>query len=218
MSQWHTIANLRLDIESAMQGKTWLLLPEGFRETPNGSTYPLPYSREELKILTLIPTYGRKQDTGATYIRRAVKEFKIKSKHRVLQVMNQTNNVENARAALYTSVQSMKMETRKAIAEVHDEARKAVASLSQLFEIGREGIEGQMKAHLEGTQWHGETISAKDFRECFRTVLHGIKGLGLPSEQRASATDAVMQEIAESIKATHEVVALASGNNDETEH
>ena len=50
-------------------------------------------------------------------------------------------------------------------------------------------------------------------------VTQAVKGLGLPSDQRKPATDAIMEELAASLKATREAVALSVVPDEpETEH
>ena len=92
---------------------------------------------------------------------------------------------------------------------------ESIASLTDLFSLARKGIDGQMRAHLDGKEWMGEKINARAFRECFRMVTQTVKGLGLPSEERTRAKSAIMDEVAEALKDTQETVALAPGGDDE---
>ena len=92
-----------------------------------------------------------------------------------------------------------------------------MAGLNDLFALGREGIERQMKAYLAGAEYQGEKIDGEAFRSCFRMVTQAVKGLGLPSDQRDKARDAVMEEVAKSVEATRSAI---SGETEdvETEH
>lgn len=222
----HTVESLRLNIAEATAGRTWLLLPEGFRDQSNGETYPLPTKRTELYKLIVISIPRRKADSGCVYLRRARRTYQS-HKGRIfaspgldestIDIERRGMRVEQAETRLRQHMIRAKAEAEKAVQEVREKAQQAVASLSDLFSLGRKGIEGQMQAHLSGQKWMSEDISAKDFRDCFRMVLQGVKGLGLPSEQRAAATDAVMQEIADSLKDTQESVALQASETDATE-
>lgn len=223
IGEWHTIENLRLNVAEAMNGRTWLLLPESARLTPK--TYPLPTVSEDLqKLLTIQIPHGRR-DSGCIYLRRALKAWRSKGVAKrglgagKLDLEARRNRLAFSEWELKQHMKGIKYRANEAIVEVEKKAQEAIASLSDLFSLGRKGIEGQMQAHLAGQKWMSEDISAKDFRDCFRMVLQGVKGLGLPSEQRAAATDAVMQEIADSLKDTQETVALQpAADATETEH
>ena len=80
----HTVKNLRLDLEAALAGKTWKLLPEGFRAQECGKTYPMPSFRPELqKLITIpIPVHKGDGDCGIIYLGRAIKEWKRRESHR----------------------------------------------------------------------------------------------------------------------------------------
>ena len=211
----HTIENLRLDLEAARAGKTWLLLPEGFRND-HGDTYPLPGKRAELQILVAIPIKPGKRDSGCTYLRRCLEALKQKHDDRRLTQINretQGHKLDRAAAGLQDQASRYKAEMREAVNQVRQEAEKAVAGLNDLFALGREGIEGQMKAYLAGTEYQGERIDGEAFRSCFRMVTQAVKGLGLPSEQRDKARDAVMEEVAKSLEATQSAIAGAQATD-----
>lgn len=233
----YTIKSLRLNLEAAYEGKTWLLLPEGFREQECGTSYPLPSRRSELQKLAgiAIPHYSWKRDCGCLYVRRAIARFKQQQEKvcsATLDVGQRRDQVAKAHYGYTQRMRTLRQEAKKAVDEVREEAAKAVASLSDLFSLGRRGLDGQMRAHLEGEDWphakdctpkkcskdcRAEPINARAFRECFRMVCTAVKGLGLPSDQKKSANDAVMEEIAASLKSTQEVLALAPTNESETD-
>ena len=217
----HTIKSLRLDLEEAMAGRTWLLLPEGFRAAECGLTYPLPSRRLELQKLSGIYIPPNKQDCGCKYIKRAIKAWKSRQRQAtsaVLDVQRRQKSIQQSQWNYNREIKKLKQEAREAVDGVKAEAAQAIASLKDLFALGRRGIDAQMRAHLAGEEWQGEKITARAFRECFRMVTQAVKGLGLPSEQRAKADAAIMEEVAASIKATQETLALAPGTEPETEH
>ena len=89
------------------------------------------------------------------------------------------------------------------------------------------------KAHLDGGVWphhedckpgecskkcKGEAVNGSAFRQCFRMVTQAVKGLGMPSDQKKPAEQAIVEEVAAALKATRETVALAPGSDEETEH
>lgn len=210
----HTIKSLRLDLEAAHAGRTWELLPDGWRDRDDAKNYPLPSRRLELQKLVAIylPHWSKKQDCGCMYIRRAMRKWKKQTQHAqsaTLDVAMRQTSIRKSQEKFNEKLKGLRLEAKKAVDEVREEAIRQIASLSDLFTLGRECIEGQMRAHLDGKEWRGETINARAVRECFRMVTAAVKGLGLPSDQRAPAADAVLAEVAASIKSTREVVALA---------
>jgi len=222
-SATRTVETLRLDVPSALAGKHWLLLPEGFRDQDAAQTYPLPSNLEELQKLIVIPVQPQRHDGGTVYLKRCIKLYKQKlmgKQARAVGVVESTDKMARARAKLDVQVKQMKAEVQEALNGVKAEAEKAIASMHDLFSLGRKGIEGQMKAHLDHTDWQGEAIDARAFRECFRMVTQTVKGLGLPSDEQRHARDAIMEELAAAIGATQEVVEFseAPGSDDETEH
>ena len=203
-----------------MAGKTWLLLPEGFRDQGSGKVYPLPCRRIELQKLIAIPIPEDKTDSGCQYLRRAMKLWRSRQERRqsaIHDVGRAAEKVQGKVSHFSTFTKDMCAEVRAAVDEVKQEAQKAVAGLNDLFALGREGIEGQMKAYLAGTEYQGEQIDGEAFRSCFRMVTQAVKGLGLPSDQRDKARDAVMEEVAKSVEATRS--ALSGETEDkEIEH
>ncbi len=225
----YTIKSLRLDTKSADAGKTWLLLPEGYRAQECGATYPLPARRRELHKLIGIyfPPNEKKRDAGCIYLRRAHKKYKT-LRHRAVSAVKDAEQrqwqVTKATEHFKEKMKALRSDAKMAIEEVREEAAKQIANLGDLFALGRQGLDGQMKAHLAGEVWphaagcrpgkcakecRGEPIDAAAFRSCFRMVTQAVKGLGLPSDQRKPASDAVMQELADAIRSTQETLALA---------
>src|SRR3990167_9941467 len=215
-----TCESLRLDIDAAMAGKTWLLLPEGFRDRESGKVYPLPCRRQELQKLIAIPIPEDKTDSGCQYLRRAMKMWRSRQERRqsvIYDVGRSADKAQNNVRKLVQLSKELRAEARAAVDEVKQEAQKAVAGLNDLFALGREGIERQMKAYLAGAEYQGEKIDGEAFRSCFRLVTQAVKGLGLPSDQRDKARDVVMEEVAKSVEATRS--ALSGETEDkETEH
>jgi hypothetical protein len=206
----HTIDSLRLNIEEAEKGRTWLLLPPNFRFREAGHTYPLPSRRTDLQRITLIPipSAGDHEDAGTLYIRRAIRRWKAKKSRAIESTLQDCE----ARALKYNkTMEQLERQAERVVEHVREEAVLVVANLKDLFELGRQGLHGQMRAHLDGHMWRGEVIKAKDFRDCFRMVAQAVKGLGLPSDQRESATEAVMDQVAQALKDTQETLAMAPG-------
>ncbi len=219
----YTIKSLGLDLESAIAGKTWLLLPNGFRESPGGSNYPLPSRKSELQKLAAIyvPAWFAKKDCGCVYIRRATAKWKKaqqRTQSAILDLGERRTRVINQQKEFGRSMKGARAKVREEVERVREEATKAVASLHDLFSLGREGLDNQMKAHIANEELHGEKIDARAFRECFRIVTQAVKGLGLPSDQKEKATDAIEEQVAEALRATRETVAMADNQNDGTEN
>jgi len=111
------------------------------------------------------------------------------------------------------------VEARAEVDKVKQAAAESIASLTDLFSLGRKGLAGQMKAHLEKQEWQGEVITARAFRECFRMVSQAVKGLGLPSDQRPEANHAIMDEVAAALDGTRDTVSDDPTTDDpEVEH
>ena len=216
-----------MNVSEAESGKIWLLLPDTCRTTQMALKYPLPESVEELTRVarlpmpTATPNSPRGERASRVYLCRARKavgmvlnrrERGILSTKRIQASMCETNSRFKA------EIREFRQEAAKAVEEVREQAQEAIASLNDLFALGRKGLDGQMRAHMEGREWQGEPITAQAFRQCFRMVSMAVKGLGLPSEQRQSATKTVMDQIAESLKATQDAVAAGPGDEDETAH
>lgn len=212
----HTVESLKLNISEALAGRTWLLLPEGYRDQQSGDTYPLPTNLRELQKLLVVPIPALKRDSGCAYLKRAQAEFKSRMAGRqsaLLDLGRKTNKINEKMSNFTTDVQKMRDQMHEAVAGVRTEATRAIASLSDLFKLGREGLEGQMKAHLRGVSWQGEMIDAAAFRNCFRMVSQTVKAMGLPSDQTDKAKVAIMEEAAAALRDTREALSMAPGTD-----
>jgi hypothetical protein len=190
----------------------WELLPEGFRDA--GKTYPLPSAYTDLQRLAAIPIPPGRLGSDATYLKRALAEYKRRAGRRnsaANDITRKTWKIEKADQRFRQKLDEMKAEAQAAVDGVKVQAAEAIASLTDLFALGRKGLEAQMKAHLAGEQVHGEAINAAAFRDCFRMVTQAVKGLGLPSDQRERAQEAIMQEAADALESTRDAVAMAGG-------
>jgi hypothetical protein len=205
-----SIASLRLNLAAATDGRCWEILPEGFRDA--GKTYPLPSSYADLQRLAAIPIPPGKFGSDATYLKRALAEYKRRAGRRTsaaTDITRKTWKIEKADQRFRERLDEMKVEAQAAVDGVKVQAAEAIASLTDLFALGRKGLEAQMKAHLAGEKLHDEDINAAAFRDCFRMVTQAVKGLGLPSDQRERAQEAIMQEAADALESTREAVAMA---------
>lgn len=219
----HTCESLNLDLDAAKSGRTWMLLPEGYRDEASGMTYPLPTSRKELAKLVEIPTPPFKKDCGCVYLHRASqlwlrKPIRRKIKPIDAEEQRRVHNAYSVSEHFKRRMKKVESEARLSAEQVHRAAAVAVASLTTLFELGRQVIDGQLQAHLSGEEWKGEKISASAARECFRMVTQAVKGFGLKTDQVPAAQETIMREAAEAIKATQEAIALAPRTEDEREH
>ena len=216
-----TIASLRLNIEAAMAGQIWLLLPEGFRDQDSGKTYPLPSLREDIQKLIVIPIPAGPKNSGVLYVKRAIAAFKTKQARRqsaMLDVNRRQEQIVHTQEKHTQLMKELRAEARAAVDTVREEVAKAAASLKDLFALGREGLDGQMKAHLSGTEWQGERIDARAFRECYRMVSQTVKALGIPSDQKESAERAIMEEAARAIESTRATLSGEEPPDEETRH
>jgi hypothetical protein len=210
----YSIKSLRLDIQAGIDGRTWAILPEGFRDHDSGKSYPLPSVREDLQRVAFIPILSKKLDSGSMYIKRALRRWKDNAKNRtsaILDAGNRAQTIATKQADLVQEIRKAKLETRNIVNEVREEAAKASASMTELFSLGRKGLDGQMKAYLGNTAYQGEMITGKDFRECYRLVSQTVKALGLPDSEKKSAQGAVLDQYAAALKSTQDAVSLAAG-------
>lgn len=213
----NTIESLRLDIDSAINGRIDKILPDGFRDRKCGLTYPLPSNLADIQRVATVPIMAHSTDAGSVYVRRAIRIWKKKQSRRISALHDTERKgakIENAQREFSRRAKELKAEARQIVDDVRAEAEKAVASLHDLFALGREGIEGQMRAHLSNSTWNGEQIDARAFRECFRMVSQTVKGMGVAPDQRDKARDVVMEEVAKSVEATRSAL---SSNTEEDE-
>lgn len=220
--QSRTIKGLRLNIEAAREGKTWLLLPEGFRNEDSGYTYPLPTQAKDIRVIASIVAPPRKSDAGCKYIRRAIKESRNRQQRKLsaaLDLSCRESKVINAHYDYNRTLKKLRADARMAVDEVRQEARRQTASLNTLFDLTKKGLEGLIQAYLDEKEWHGEKVRNSEFLAAGRMVTKTSKDFGLPAQPGDSMTETVIEELAESIRATQETVALAPGGDEpETEH
>lgn len=217
----HTVKSLGLNVEAAKAGKTWLLLPEGYRDDKSGKKYPLPTYFYEIELLSIIHIPRAKLDAGCLYLNRCRQEYRNRQKKRqsaTLDIAKRRHTVKRETQKLQADTKKFQEKARQAVREVQKTAAEATASLNDLFEVARKGLEGQMRAHIDGKEWQGEAITAQAFRHSAHIVIQAVKGLGIPTEQAEKAREAIMEEVAEGLKQTQETLALQASEPNETEH
>lgn len=218
----HTCESLRLDLQVAMSGETWKILPLGFRGQDAAKTYPLPTKRGELQKIVAVPLPKGRRDNGCIYITRAIDALRKSLSRRqaaVYDVSKLSDQVQAKSAAMTQAIQKARATIQVEVNRVRDEAQESVSGLRSLFAMGREGMERMMRAHLNNEPVNadengegGEMIDAKAFRECFRMVYQAVHGLGIPTGQEKSAKGAILQEAAEAIRDTQDALSLAPGS------
>jgi len=199
----YTIDNLRLDPQKAIDGKTWLLLPDGFRDAASGKHYPMPTQLGELRIIASIPIKMAKKDSGTAYIRRCETEWKRRQSRRTSAVLDTEQKLEQF-------INNAKSEVKNAVDEVREEAQRASASMTDLFSLGRRGIKEQMEAYLADVELHGEKINHAGFRQAFQMAAQVVKSLGLPDVEKKNAREAILEQAAEAIRGTQEAASLSA--------
>jgi len=216
--QW-TIKNLNLNLDAAHEGKTWLLLPEGFRALECGSTYPLPSQGSQIRQVAAIVIPPGKVDSGVRYIKRAIRRYKEKELGRVSatnDIAFRRHEVVRQERKFTKKMKQMEVEAQQAVNAVRKEAEKASASLKELFALGRDGLKKQMEAYLANEELHGEKVNHAAFRDCYGKVAQTVKNLGMPeAKQQDSAREAIMEQAAEQIRGTQEAIGLAPGTDEE---
>lgn len=211
-----TIVSLRLGYEDAMNGKVWALLPPGFRYTAAAEAYPVPNKFSDLMKLTAIPIAARLHSPGAVYLKRCRQACKDMSARRQSATLDLSNRRANAKTA-YDNYRHDMLELRSKMQAERNKvvlaAEECIASLNDLFKLGRKGLDGMMRAHLENGEWQGEAINASAFRDCFKMVSAAVKGLGAATgDDKGSAREAVLEEVAASLEDTQAALSLAPGS------
>jgi len=217
----NTCVSLELDLTAAEAGQPERLLPRRYRDIELGKTYPLPSRISELRKLVIIPVPPFRKDAGSEYMRRAAaryKELLSRKQSALLDIGARAEQARLAQKSFDKSLESMQAEAKSAVDGVRTEINRAIASLSDLFRLGREGLEGQMKAHLANEPWKGEVIDADAFRQCFRMVSQTVKALGVPTEQSDKAKEAIIEEAAKALQETREALAMSPNAIPETKH
>ena len=222
----YTIESLGLNVEAAEAGKTWLLLPERFRYDSFGPIYPLVGKPQELRRLACIPVPPGKTDGGAVYLRRCFNAWRKKAalKGSLLNDLGRTGDkLRQDTAKLEKQMQKMVQEAQNAVDDVRQQAAASVATLTDLFSLSRKGLKQQMDAYMANQPLNGEEITHAAFRDCVKIVTQAVKGLGLPDGERKNASEAVVEQMAEALRAaeeTRETLNLTAKpqNDDETTH
>lgn len=216
-----TIKSLRLDIQSAREGKTWLLLPEGYRQAPAGKDYPLPSFMSDIQTLAQIPIPKLKRDQGVVYLRRINKEFTKRLAHRqsaLLGIARKETQVNRQAKKFQQKVRHFGIEMKKTLNGLKEEAEKAKVTLNEVLDLAKVTVKGQLEAHLAKQKWQGEEITAAAARDLAKIAINAVKGLGVPSEARDQATEAMFEEFAEALKDSQEVISMAPGGDEEIEN
>lgn len=201
----YTIKSLGLNVEAAEAGKTWLLLPERFRYDNFGPTYPLPGKPAELRRLACIPVPPGKTDSGCIYLRRCFNLWRQKAakKGSLLNDLGRTaEKLQKDRKRVELEMEKLKQAAESAVEDVKARAAESVATLTDLFALGRKGLREQMESYLAGKELRGEEISHAAFRDCFRMVTQAVKGLGLPDGERKNAAESIVEQAAAALRAT----------------
>lgn len=211
-----TIVSLNLGYEDAMKGKVWALLPPGFRYTDAAEAYPVPNKFSDLMKLSAIPIAPNLRSPGVIYLKRCRKACTEFAKRRQSALLDLSNRRANAKTA-YDNYRHDMLELREKMKaeknRVRQTAEECIASLNDLFKLGRRGLDGMMRAHLEGSAWQGETINAAAFRQCFGMITAAVKGLGAATgDQKTSAREAALEEVAASLEDTQAALAMAPGS------
>lgn len=211
-----TIVSLNLGYEDAMNGKVWALLPPGFRYTVAAENYPVPNKFSDLMKLSAIPIAPNLRSPGVIYLKRCRKACTEFSKRRQSALLDLSNRRANAKTA-YDNYRHDMLELREKMKQeknkVRQVAEECIASLNDLFKLGRKGLDGMMRAHLEQKTWQGEPVTGAAFRDCFKMVSAAVKGLGAATEdQKESAREAVLEEVAKSMEDTQAALSMAPGS------
>jgi hypothetical protein len=217
----HTCESLGLNPAAGYAGNLDEVLPEGKRTLQGALDLPVPTSRAELMVLCKIQIPPDAAGPGAAYLKRVHEKW-----GRSTTVERKAARHRSPRRAYAPKslIRHTLREIKRTMEEVQvsaDIAHQEAASITRLFDLCRQAIEGQLAAHLEGKTWKGEPISARAARECFRLVAQSVSGLKLPSDQRRSATESTMNEIARAIEETKDAltpIAPPPPSDPETTH
>lgn len=221
----HTIKSLRLDINEAKQGRAWNILPDGFRGKGVGHSYPLPSSTVELERISYMPLIAGKRDSGTVYIRRIKTEYKRRIARKASlanDVSCRTEKVKRVQENFIAKSAFLCGQMHEARDSVRIEAEKIkaemAASVSDLYETAKGELGKQLEAAKEGNTYHGEKITAKAVRECYRLILQTVKGLGLPSVDEDGARETIDKELADAIRGIQENIVVIPDCDEDVEN
>ena len=127
---------------------------------------------------------------------------------------SQLSGAEAAEKKYLAKLNGMEQALMAAQINFKSKADRAIAGLNDLFDLGKQGIHEQMKAHLAGKRWQGEKIDGAAFRSCFRMVTQAVKGLGLPTGDQTKARESIMSELAASLASTQKALSLSADPDD----
>lgn len=215
-----TIASLNIDIQAGMDGRGFFLLPPEARSQSKAEKYPLPSSVSDLYKLAVLPLHLNARNCYATYVRRAKKAYQMHCRRR------DPDRLETASGRADQMLERIE-KTTASVSEEASKARAAIvlaaATLTDLYGLIRTGDYMILKAFVEGTEVHGERITADTFNTTQGRILTHITRLGgIAEEDKKEAEGAVFEQAAESLRKRvldSETVGLKAGqNNDEPTH
>lgn len=214
-----TVASLGLNTKAVMDGRPHFLLPPEHRGEFAARSYPLPTALDELFTLAAMPVRGTMRNGYATYVRRAKAEYKRRC------ALRNPGRLEAASLNADDVLQGIKETESKVkaeVASVREQIARAAATLTDLYGLIRTGDYMILKAFVDGTEVHGERITADTFNTTQGRILTHITRLGgIGEEDKKEAEGAVFQQAAESLrKRVHdsETVGLKVGPGDENTH
>ena len=196
----HTIKTLRLDLDAAMNGKPWLLLPEDVRKSDKGGRlYPLPCSYSEVKRVADVPLATNKRHESALYIYRARRSVKSRVESTKIGHLDAHLAATEEKAAQFTkSMKNAKYEVGQELARVRDAARETITTLQDLNTEFKAGLIEIAKAYRTGQKLHDKEITTTQFIDAAGKVLTHTRGManGLADpDTKVEAEDELMKEL-----------------------
>ena len=201
----HTIQSLRLNVEEAEGGRTWLLLPPDVRRDKyKARSVPVLTQIGELARVADIKLAPRVSNAGAQYIRKcraAKKRRAVNTRLADIEVGRAECEEMSAQTATVAAKAQAAMEAE--VERVRLQAAKTLVSMADLNGLAKGAATDILLAFREGRTVNGEPITVDQAISAFGRVFSQVGKLGagaLDGAGKEQAEDEIMREFAEATR------------------
>lgn len=193
--EYRTAQSLGLNIEAAVAGKHWKILPK--RHYYNWDSYPLPSDKNDLFRIAVLDGRPRSHSPGRQYIHRCAEAYREWIKHRSAMRLGAANQVANDEVK---TIREKRKEADKELDNFKEELQQKVqvaqASLAELYDLAGQGFRKIMTAFRDGETINGEAVTPNEFTNAAKTCFAQVARLGTPATEDAKdeAKEIVFQE------------------------
>ena len=201
----YTIESLRLNVEEAEGGRTWLLLPPDVRmDKHRAPVYPILTMVGELTRVADIKLPMNSRNAGADYIRRCRRaKLKRAVNTRLADIeVGKAEVAEFSQQTAHAAAQAQRaMEAE--VERVRLQAAKTLVSMADLNGLAKGAATDILLAFREGKTLNGEPVSVDQAIAAFGRVFSQVGKLGagaLDGAGREQAEEEIMREFAEATR------------------